>query len=63
MDQLWVKLEEPIRRFPSNSYNVFEVVNFGASCGATHGTFFDKKNMKKSKSFSTLISLHPKNIL
>jgi hypothetical protein len=34
-------LEEPIREFP---YNVFEVVGFGAFCGATHYTFGVKRN-------------------
>ena len=40
----WAKLEEPIRGFPSNSYNVFGVVGIGAFCGATHNTFFVKKH-------------------
>jgi hypothetical protein len=27
-----------MKGFPSNSFNVFEVVGFGAFCGATHST-------------------------
>jgi hypothetical protein len=43
-DQSWAKLEKPIRGFPSNSYNVAEVVGYGAFCGATHSTFCVKKH-------------------
>jgi hypothetical protein len=42
---------ELIRGFPTNSYNVFEVVGFGAFHGATHSTFHVKKH-------PTYMSLH-----
>ena len=45
MYQSWTKLEEPIKRFPSNSYNVFEVVDFGAFCGIIHSIFHVKKHL------------------
>jgi hypothetical protein len=43
-DQSWTKLEEPIRGLPSNSYNIFGMVGFGAFCGTTHNTFCVKKH-------------------
>jgi hypothetical protein len=33
-----------MRGFPSNSFNVFEVVGFGAFYSATHSTFHVKKH-------------------
>jgi hypothetical protein len=44
MDQSWAKLEELMRGLSYNSSNVFEVVDFGAFCGATHYTFHVKKH-------------------
>jgi hypothetical protein len=33
-----------MRGIPVNSFNAFEVVGFGAFCGATHSTFHVKKH-------------------
>jgi hypothetical protein len=43
-DQSWAKSEEPMRGVPINFLNAFEVVGFGAFCGATHSTFHVKKH-------------------